>query len=383
MEFLIAENKDKEYVKNLWKYCFTDNDEYVDYYFSNRYDTDNNYIIKEDETLKASLMANPYKINIGDNITKTSYVVGVSSGGTDRGKGYASYLIKETLKDRYSKGEDVSMLMAIDTKIYTRYGYTNIADMLEMDINLERIDVKKHKDIDVHIYDSANYIKDLMSIYDICSQKFGAFFIRDEKYFKFLIDEVKLEGGYIYIAYKNERPISYMLFYPKHILGQTGFVREIFSISNSGYDKLFEIIKSHFTQIKNIILHTNSNSYLKSYFSNDNKIIYIQKPFMMSRVINVKSVLSKLKFKENLCIKIIDDIIKDNNCIFELSTQGIEITDKKEDIKMDIYDFTSLYFGYIGADDIVFKNNLCADKKLISNLKYIFPKKENYFNDYV
>lgn len=87
-------------------------------------------------------MTNPYKIDINGNISDTAYIVGISCDAVNRGRGYVSALIKETLKDRYLKGEDVSMLMPIDTNIYTRYGYANIADMIELDIPLDRIKIK-------------------------------------------------------------------------------------------------------------------------------------------------------------------------------------------------------------------------------------------------
>lgn len=47
MEFTFANREDKKAVKNLWKYCFTDTDEYIDYYFTKRYDVKNNFLMKK------------------------------------------------------------------------------------------------------------------------------------------------------------------------------------------------------------------------------------------------------------------------------------------------------------------------------------------------
>lgn len=383
MDFVIAKKDDKHFVKKLWSYCFTDSDEYIEHYFENIYDENNNYLVKEDGDIKASLMANPYMISIDKNISKTSYIVGVSSNAIDRGKGYASYLIKESLKDRYKKGENISMLMPIDTKIYTRYGYANIFDMLEMNIDLRDMEVKKHKNLKAVVYDDKRYIVDLIKIYNEYIKDFGAFFVRDKKYFENFEREVKLERGYIYIIYEGDNPIAYMIFYPKYIVGKTGFVREIFSLSNKGYDKLFEIIKSHYTQIQDLILHTNENSYIQNYFMQDNKIIYKKKKFIMARVLNVYNILSNLSFKAEFCIKINDDIIKENNSTFEIKQDSVEITDKAPDIEMSIYDFTQVYFGYLSLEDIIFKNDIKLQENMKKILEKIFFKKENYFNDYV
>lgn len=392
----------KEQVKKLWSYCFTDSDEYVDYYFDNIYDEKNNYTTKEDERIVCSLMANKYKISIDEDIQDTSYIVGVSSSPVDRGSGYASKLIKDTLNDLYKKGEEVSMLMPIDTKIYTRYGFANIYDMLELDIDLDRIDAKNNALKSV-VYHDENLF-DLIDIYNQCMHGVDVFFSRDENYYKKLISEVKQENGEIIICYYDDMPVSYMIFYPKHNLGKSGFVREIFSVSISGYDKLFFIIKSHFTQMKNIVLHTYYNCVVHHYFESDNTIKYNLKPFMMMRVLDVKKSLEKIAFTNEISatttaitnssqktvnypitinIKIADEIIAKNNTVFAISTGKVEKTKKKPDIILNIYDFAKLYAGYEDIETIVIKNNIDIDGYILDVLKKLFPKKTCYFNDYV
>ncbi|EHL19907.1 hypothetical protein HMPREF9628_01080 [Peptoanaerobacter stomatis] len=382
MEFTFANREDKKAVKILWKYCFTDTDEYIDYYFTKRYDVKNNYLMKKNNVVISSLMTNPYKIDINGNISDTAYIVGISCDATNRGRGYVSTLIKKTLKDRYLKGEDVSMLMPIDTNIYTRYGYANIADMIELDIPLERIKNKRCNDVEVKAYDES-LLKDLIYVYSKSCENFGAYFVRDEIYFKNFIDEINLENGYVYLAYFDNEPIAYMVFYPKYELEKTGFVREIFSLSKSGYDKLLDIVKSHYTQIKNILLHTSKNSHLLQYFDNDNNIVYKIKPFIMSRVINVLSTLKNLNSQERFCIEIKDDIIEENNAKFEVYKDLVKKTEEKCNFSINIYDFTQLYFGYSSLDYVIFKNNISLEKDEYDILKTIFLQKDNYFNDYV
>ncbi|MGP1567546.1 MAG: GNAT family N-acetyltransferase [Peptoanaerobacter stomatis] len=382
MEFTFANREDKKAVKILWKYCFTDTDEYIDYYFTKRYDVKNNYLMKKNNVVISSLMTNPYKIDINGNISDTAYIVGISCDATNRGRGYVSTLIKKTLKGRYLKGEDVSMLMPIDTNIYTRYGYANIADMIELDIPLERIKNKRCNDVEVKAYDES-LLKDLIYVYSKSCENFGAYFVRDEIYFKNFIDEINLENGYVYLAYFDNEPIAYMVFYPKYELEKTGFVREIFSLSKSGYDKLLDIVKSHYTQIKNILLHTSKNSHLLQYFDNDNNIVYKIKPFIMSRVINVLNTLKNLNSQERFCIEIKDDIIEENNAKFEVYKDLVKKTEEKCNFSINIYDFTQLYFGYSSLDYVIFKNNISLEKDEYDILKKIFLQKDNYFNDYI
>ena len=396
MEFLISTSeKEKTQVKNLWKYCFDDTEEYMDYYFTKRYEFENNYIIKDADEVISSLMANKYSLKINHVIKSVSYIVGVSSSPVHRGGGYASILIKRTLSDLYEKGEDVTMLMPIDSYIYTRYGFANIYNMLELDIPIDRIKVSK-TNLKAAYYED-DKMEDIIEIYNRCISSIASYFVRDASYFQNMIDEVKLEGGNIIICYENDKPISYMIFYPKHEGGETGFVREMFSLKKSGYDKLMEIVKSHFTQIKRVIIHSHEKSNIFHYFNADNKITYKIKPFMMSRVLNAKKIFQEqinenLKYVAfeggNLKIKLIDDIIHENNRIFEIKSNKdngfiLDISDSTEDFEMSIYDFSRLVFGYINWEYFIFEKNieLSDAKKFLLNL--LFPKKNSYFNDYV
>lgn len=396
MEFLISTSeKEKTQVKNLWKYCFDDTDEYMDYYFTKRYEFENNYIIKDADEVISSLMANKYSLKINDEIKSVSYIVGVSSSPVYRGGGYASILINRTLYDLYEKGEDITMLMPIDSYIYTRYGFANIYNMLELDIAIDRIKVSK-TNLKAAYYED-DKMEDIIEIYNICISNIASYFVRDASYFQNMIDEVKLEGGNIVICYEDNKPISYMIFYPKHEGGETGFVREMFSLKKSGYDKLMEIVKSHFTQIKRVIIHSHEKSNIFHYFNADNKITYKIKPFMMSRVLNAKKIFQEqinenLRYVSfeggNLKIKLIDDIIHENNRIFEIRSNKdngfiLDISDSTEDFEMSIYDFSRLVFGYINWEYFIFEKNieLSDAKKFLLNL--LFAKKNSYFNDYV
>ena len=396
MEFLISTSEnEKTQVKNLWKYCFNDTDEYMDYYFSKRYEYENNYLIKNADEVISSLMTNKYRLKINDGIKNVSYIVGVSSSPVHWGGGYASILISRTLSDLYEKGEDITMLMPIDSYIYTRYGFANIYNMLELEIPIDRIKFNKTNLRAVYYED--NKMSHLIEIYNRCISNIASYFVRDASYFQNIIDEVKLEGGNIIICYEDDKPISYMIFYPKHEEDETGFVREIFSLKKSGYDKLIEIVKSHYTQIKKVIVHSYENSNVFYYFNSDNKITYKIKPFMMSRVLNAERIfqeqinanLRDVDFEaEVLKIKIVDEIIYENNKVFEIRSNKdngfiLDISTSTEDFEISIYDFSRLVFAYIDVENFIFEKNieLTDDKK--SLLCLLFPKKNSYFNDYV
>lgn len=388
MKIFYAEDKDKEYIKKLWQYSFTDDERYVEYYFKKRYKKENNLLLKDGETIRSSLQINPYKIIFFKSSQMVSYIVGISSLPEDRGKGYTSFLIKETLKHLYSKGEVLSLLMPIDTNIYTRYGFSNICDIAKLTIPLDRI--KKYKSLNSKIirYENKNQINDLIEIYKSSSKDWKIYVDRDEDYYIDFIDEVELEGGLIFIEYIDNIPNSYMVFYPKYELGKKGYIREILSKNSSGVKSLLNIAKNHYTQIKECEVDLPKNSTIPYILDNDNKIEYKKIPFMMARVVNVSIVLEillkKLKFLvENLKIKITDSIIKENDKVFCITNNLLNIGQTDYDIEIDILDFTSLVSGYMSLDDFLFKNSIEIDNKVYKNFKTLLIEGVNYFNDYV
>ena len=66
----------REKVKNLWKLCFNDSDEFTDMYFRLRYSNDVNIAIQSGEEVIAALQMLPYPMTFGKNEIKTGYVSG-------------------------------------------------------------------------------------------------------------------------------------------------------------------------------------------------------------------------------------------------------------------------------------------------------------------
>ena len=125
MKIRFAREEDKKIVKQLWSYSFQDSQSYVDYYFSDRYKASNNIVLEDNQTIVASLLINPYTLVLDGEEKKLSYIVGVSVFPEYRGKGYSSFLMKQTLSLLQERKDEMVLLMPIDTSIYRRYGFIN------------------------------------------------------------------------------------------------------------------------------------------------------------------------------------------------------------------------------------------------------------------
>lgn len=392
MQICFAKTEDTKNIKNLWSYCFTDDENYVNYYFKKKYKPENNLILKDKKEIAASLQLNPYLMIYGKTSLKISYIVGVSSKPEKRGAGYVTKLIFEALNHLYQKGENFTILMPIDTKIYTRYGFSNIADMESAEISLDRIDYHK-TGLSVRRCSGSSYIKDLQNIYTFVSQNWDNYIYRNDLYFKNLLEEAGLENTNAFISYdENSRPVSYMFFNVKFEPGKKGYVSEFLSKNALGIYELLNVVKSHYTQIESVKIDMPADNNLKLIMKNDNKIILNKRPFIMGRVINAENMLKSnpyiklMDFGHKLSIKVKDNIIKNNNRVFCFEKNALTVKKgprAKYDIELDIYELTMLITSYVSADELLFITGKSLDSEALETLKFLFPKGINYFNDYV
>lgn len=76
MNMRYAKEEEIDDIKEIWNYCFNDEESFVNYYFNNKYDNNNTIVACEDKDIVSSLQLNQYKIKLDGKEYETSYVVG-------------------------------------------------------------------------------------------------------------------------------------------------------------------------------------------------------------------------------------------------------------------------------------------------------------------
>ena len=391
MNIRYAKPIDKDQVISIWNYCFEDGEEFVKYYFENVYDENNTIIIEENNEVLSALQLNKYTIDLRDNKYNVSYVVGVSSKPEVRGLGYMKHLMTYTLKELYKNGEIVSLLMAIDYRLYKRYGFDHCYDQLQYNLRTDellgfRLSSKLRK---ATFKDSET----LSRIYTKAMKYLNGYAVRDEAYFNRFIKEVNSENGYIYIDEENTSYIAY------YIQGDTFFVRELIYNNISSLKSMLAYIYNHNTQCKKTVINAPIDDKIKLIIANlktcEMKLI----PFMAGRVINFEKYIESLnecnintQKIDNECVKIkvIDEYIKQNNSVFKIfiCDNKIKIQRVKEDcdIELNINSITQLAFSYLNINEIFMLNEI--DESSLNNnqkelLNILFERRTNYIDELV
>ena len=247
MNIRYARATDKNQIVSLWNYCFEDGEDFVKYYFENLYDKKNTIIIEENNEVLSALQLNKYKIDLRNRKYDVSYVVGVSSKPEVRGLGYMKHLMTYTLEELYKSGEIVSLLMAIDYRLYKRYGFDHCYDQIQYNIKTDELSgfrvTSKLRKADFED------CKILSEIYTNAVKNLNGYALRDEVYFDRFMKEIESEDGYIYIDEENKSYIAY------YIQGDTIFVRELIYNNISSLKSILAYIYNHNTQCKNTVIN--------------------------------------------------------------------------------------------------------------------------------
>lgn len=410
----IVNSRNVRDVKKLWSYCFADTPEFKDYYFANRYRQEKNLITTDDRgKVQASLQLSPYVLQVDGVSKEVNYVVGVCVQPESRGKGYSTAIMKDTLNYQYRNDEDVSILMPIDTEIYTRYGYTNC--FYRHDFNVDLINIRSGKtccevrraELEDLVSDSADRKapdEDILRIANQMSEFYHrnivdkyAYIRRDRQYFINRLQELSVDGGELFLTYDEEELSGYMMLLPKYAPGHA-MVPEIMFRDKDAFNSLMSIIKSHITQFRTVDIVTPQHELFNLFIKYDNKYKVAKKSFMMVRIINARNILCEILRRNpgirhvgSFKIEIEDSVIEDNNFteIFDFS-EGPGEEAKSERviplIKLDISDLASLYMKSSNIDHLERAGRVNFESEHDRGFfSEIFGKeiKESYINDYI
>ena len=391
MNIRYAKPIDKDQVVSVWNYCFEDGEDFVKYYFENVYDENNTIIIEENDEVLSALQLNKYTIDLRDNKYDVSYVVGVSSKPEVRGLGYMKHLMAYTLEELYKNGEIVSLLMAIDYRLYKRYGFDHCYDQIQYNLRTdELLGFRLSSKLRKATFEDA---ETLSRIYTKAMESLNGYAVRDKAYFNRFIKEVSSESGYIYIDEENNSYIAY------YIQGDTFFVRELIYNNISSLKSMLAYIYNHNTQCKKTVINAPVDDKIKLIIANLKTCEIKLIPFMAGRVINFEKYIESLNScnidtqkinNKYIKIKVIDNYIKQNNSVFKISVCDnkikIQRVEEDYDIELDINSITQLAFSYLNTEEIFMLNEI-DESGLINTqkelLNALFEKRINYIDELV
>lgn len=388
MEIRYCKEQEVDEIKQLWKYCFRDSEEFFQYYFKHKFSKENTIVVIDEGRVMSSVQLNPYKIFIRNQSFDTRYIVGVSTYPEARGNGYMKKLMSHVLNILYEKGYSVAILMPIDYRLYRPYGFEHCYDLYEYHIDISSLKGYKKKGKFRKAIEQDT--QKLVEIYRQFLDSKHGYILRDEEYFSLFLKEIFSEDGQVYIYIdENNKPQGYIVYFFQE---QNLFVRELFYQNQEALEAMLRFIYEHNTQVNRLILHTPAQDPIHFVLPNLRDTEVKIKPFIMGRVIDLKQFLESLKIPEKwkgrAIFQINDPWIEENGKSYEWVFQNgkirIAVTEKKPEVIMGIDTLSQIVFGRLTVEEACLLNRLEGDESAaIEWLSELFTQTVNYIDEYV
>ncbi len=119
----------REKVKNLWKLCFNDSEEFVELYFRLRYNAEVNLAMQSGDDVIAAMQLLPYPMTCYGSVLSLAYVSGACTHPEYRGRGVMSELLSQAFGNLYRQKTELSALIPTEPRLfgyYERLGYAPV-----------------------------------------------------------------------------------------------------------------------------------------------------------------------------------------------------------------------------------------------------------------
>lgn len=117
----------REKVKNLWKLCFNDSEEFTEMYFRLRYNNDINIAIQSGEEVIAALQMLPYPMTFEGEDIHTAYISGACTHPDFRNRGVMHELLSQAFARMLHNNVALSTLIPAEPWLFNYYARSGYA----------------------------------------------------------------------------------------------------------------------------------------------------------------------------------------------------------------------------------------------------------------
>lgn len=185
---LFADENMKDDLKHIWKECFNDEDEYINFYFNNCFKNNKTLVWIENNKPVSMIILFKSKIILKNELVNGYYIYAVSTLKAYRNKGISTKLINYANKNIISQNEFTFLVPASNSlfKFYEKKGYEKAFKIKEAEIlpennkgmKISTITSKEYKKLRDEIFFKSGYI------------------VWDKNFIDYAIKENEFNGGF-------------------------------------------------------------------------------------------------------------------------------------------------------------------------------------------
>lgn len=297
---------------NLYKKCFDDSEQYIEYFFNNKYRRNNTIIAKDSNKIIATLFLIPKKIRLRGVELSFPYIVGACTDPMYRGQGIMNNLIYDAIIKLHNRGNAIVGLYPFRHSFYAKQGFVTINRMCKNKVNYINANLS-------YSVATINDTKELSAFYRLATANYDSKLLRNKRDFASKIEEVMSAPGKTVIIRDKDNIIGYCMYDSSEIIEYLG----------QGIEGIREL---------------------------DSREYYVDseqgEEYAMMRIVNPCKLLGRLKYPSNLTtkirIKVEDTFVPLNTSIMllDISESKCIITDSATyDYVVTIEELTLLITG--------------------------------------
>lgn len=266
--------ENKADVYELWKHSYVNqsrND--LNFYFKYVYDNGRCIAIEENQKIISALQINEHVLSFKDKQLKVSYIYGVATHPDYRRNGYMRKLMEAALEE-VNHNHLITFIYGFYPKLYKQFGFETIYERKVYGIPREYLNKVSQNHI---AYDASPL--ELLQVYQQYTQHFDGYYVRNQEYYKILLNELLMSQKQLIVYRNDEQKVSGYLIYSKR--KHEVYVEEAIYLESV---VLLRMLKSAIQDADEIYVEVSQSEKLEKLFP---LVIPKKQPFIMARVNNI------------------------------------------------------------------------------------------------
>ena len=326
----------KREVMELWRVCFNDTEEFIQFYFDKKYKEENALVYWDEQGVAIAALQTPlYPMTFGSTQIRTGYISGACTHPLARARGVMTKLLREAFYMMRGRKIPVSTLIPASEWLYDYYGRMGYATVF--DYTLEHYTVLD-KPIADHfrveaIRDKAlltdalfNYFQSKMCLRPCCVQ-------HEREDFEVIVESLRMDGGALIVVYRDENIVGMAFAEPRgnHVLIRDGMYDsdDVKRVALWGVTTCMDA-----AEVCCQVLPSGKGDEHRG----------------MARVLDVGQILrlyAENNPEQNLVLKVTDDWIPENTGIYVIGKGGCVCDNGKQvEVELSVQELTQLLLGY-------------------------------------
>lgn len=347
-----ATKSDINEFRSLWKICFGDSDEFMNWFFGNRFFPEYSACVEVDDTIVSAMQSIPFNLSVRGRLIPSAMVAGVCTHPDHSGKGYMGKMFKFFMKSSREKG--IVLTPHTPAKLPTFFSRGHFPVSKSGYIDIEKVESKSSCTPAFHSMSESP--DETFKIYSLAAARYSGIVYRSISDHKFKFSDYASDGAKCLLI--NNKAYAVLYDMPEKV-----HVEEVMFTDEKAFLQLYEQVLA--------VAHGKA---LHAKLPPDAPVEKQLKEQGVCGVANVSRLLNLVFNKKGFAIKVNDASLPENEGIYDLEGNMLG-NDILPMIEISAGHLTQWAFGYLSLKELNEQNLITVhDMNALEELDRLFPK---------